>query len=81
MSNTGVLGLLGKVLVVGGYRGGLCEKLPEASLCPTEPMPADSKMDPPLAKAEPISDGGSNSGITDLRRGENCWATAAGREE
>jgi len=28
-----------------------------------------SKMDPPLAKAEPISDGGSASGITNLRRG------------
>ena len=26
-----VLGLCGKVLVVGGYRGGFCEKLPEAS--------------------------------------------------
>ncbi|GAB0190707.1 EH domain-containing protein 4 [Grus japonensis] len=27
-------------------------------------------MDPPLAKAEPISDGGSASGITELRRGK-----------
>ncbi|GAB0185750.1 hypothetical protein GRJ2_001040300 [Grus japonensis] len=27
-------------------------------------MPAGSKMDPPLAKAEPISNGGSASGIT-----------------
>jgi len=26
-----VLGLHGKVLAVGGYRGGFCEKLPEAS--------------------------------------------------
>jgi len=26
-----VLGLHGKVLVVGGYKGGFCEKLPEAS--------------------------------------------------
>ncbi|XP_075356581.1 uncharacterized protein LOC142409205 [Mycteria americana] len=33
-------------------------------------MPAGSKMDPPLAKAEPISDGGSASGITYLRTGE-----------
>ncbi|GAB0195028.1 acid sphingomyelinase-like phosphodiesterase 3b [Grus japonensis] len=33
-------------------------------------MPAGSKMDPLLAKAEPISDGGSTSGITELRRGE-----------
>ncbi|KAK4824794.1 hypothetical protein QYF61_019462 [Mycteria americana] len=34
-----------------------------------EPMPAGSKTDPPLAKAEPISNGGSASGITYLRRG------------
>ncbi|GAB0182705.1 acid sphingomyelinase-like phosphodiesterase 3b [Grus japonensis] len=33
-------------------------------------MPAGSKMDPPLAKAEPISHSGSASGITELRRGE-----------
>jgi len=33
-----------------------------------EPMPTGSKMDPPLAKAEPVSDGGSVSGITGLRR-------------
>ncbi|GAB0176111.1 acid sphingomyelinase-like phosphodiesterase 3b [Grus japonensis] len=32
-------------------------------------MPASSKMDPLLAKAEPISHGGSASGITELRRG------------
>ncbi|GAB0183154.1 hypothetical protein GRJ2_000780700 [Grus japonensis] len=31
-------------------------------------MPAGSKMDLLLAKAEPISDGGSASGITELRR-------------
>ncbi|GAB0183352.1 acid sphingomyelinase-like phosphodiesterase 3b [Grus japonensis] len=31
-------------------------------------MPAGSKMDLPLAKAEPISDSGSTSGITSLRR-------------
>ena len=43
-----------------------CWKLPP---CPTEPMPAGSKMDPLLAKAEPISDSGSVSGTTYLRRG------------
>ncbi|GAB0175561.1 acid sphingomyelinase-like phosphodiesterase 3b [Grus japonensis] len=32
-------------------------------------MPADSKMDPPLAKTKPISDGGSSLGITELRSG------------
>jgi len=38
-----------------------CQKLPP---CLIEPMPAGSKTDPLLAKAEPISDGGSTSGIT-----------------
>ncbi|GAB0180598.1 acid sphingomyelinase-like phosphodiesterase 3b [Grus japonensis] len=33
-------------------------------------MPAGFKMDPPLAKAEPISDSGSASGVTELRRGK-----------
>ncbi|GAB0184959.1 epimerase family protein SDR39U1 [Grus japonensis] len=44
-------------------------------------MPAGSMMDPPLAKVEPISKGGSTSGITELRRGKSCCATpvAAGR--
>ena len=39
-------------------------------------MPAGSKTDLPLAKAEPISNGGSASGITYLTRGKNCCATA-----
>ena len=43
-----------------------CEKLPP---CLTKPVPASSKMDTPLAKAKTIIDGGSTSGITDLRRG------------
>jgi len=38
-----------------------CEKLPP---CLIEPVPAGSKMDPLLAKAKPISDGGSTSVIT-----------------
>jgi len=33
-------------------------------------MPAGSKMDPPLAMAEPISDGGSASGTRYVRRGK-----------
>ncbi|GAB0183439.1 mitochondrial enolase superfamily member 1 [Grus japonensis] len=33
-------------------------------------MPAGSKTDPPLAKTKPISNSGSASGITSLRRGE-----------
>ena len=44
-----------------------CERLPS---CLTGPMSESSKMDPLLAKAKPISNGGSTSGITYLRRGE-----------
>jgi len=43
-----------------------CEKLPP---CLIKPVPAGSETEPPLPKAKPISDGGSASGITDLRRG------------
>ncbi|PKU39608.1 hypothetical protein llap_10088 [Limosa lapponica baueri] len=39
-------------------------------------MPAGSKMDLPLAKAEPISDGGNASGITYLRRGQKKETTS-----
>lgn len=39
-----------------------CEKLLEASLMLTEPMPTGSRTDPPLAKAEPIRNG-SNASI------------------
>ncbi|GAB0183636.1 hypothetical protein GRJ2_000828900 [Grus japonensis] len=45
-------------------------------------MPAGSKMDLLLAKAEPISNDGSASGITELRRGKNLppGTFAAGEE-
>ena len=46
-----------------------CEKLPP---CLVEPVPAGSKTDLLLAKAKPISDGGSASVITYLRRGKTC---------
>ena len=39
-------------------------------------MPAGSKTDPLLAKAEPISDGGSASVITYLRKGKSYCAAA-----
>jgi len=48
-----------------------CQKLPP---CLIELMPAGSKADLLLAKAEPISDSGSASGITCLR---HCCALAA----
>jgi len=72
-----VTGLRGEVLVAGDYRGGFCEisRL-------IKPVPAGSKRDPLLARAKPISDGGSASVVTDLRRGrKNCGETAVKREE
>ena len=76
------MGLHGKVFVAGGATGMAsvrsCQKLP---LCPIKLMPAGSKTDPPLAKAEPISNSGSTSGITYLRKGKKSYravATAAG---
>ena len=57
----------------GGYRGGFCQKLLEASpVFEREPIPAVSKTDPPPAKAEPISDRGSDSVMTYLRREKSC---------
>jgi len=44
-----------------------CEKLP---LCPVELMSAGSKIDPSMAKAKPISDSSSASGIAYIRRGK-----------
>jgi len=43
-----------------------CQKLP---LCPIEAMPASSEVDLLLAKAKPVSNGGSTPVITYLRRG------------
>lgn len=51
-----------------GYRGGFCENMLEFPPYLTDPMPAGSKMDPQLAKDEPISDSDSNSGITYSRK-------------
>jgi len=45
-----------------------CEKLP---LCPVKSVPAGSKMDPTMVKAESISNSGSTSVITHLRRKKN----------
>lgn len=42
-------------------------------------MPDGSKTDLPVAKAKPISNGGSASGIRDLRKGRKlpCWASCS----
>jgi len=52
-----------------------CEKLPP---CLIKPVPAGSKTDPLLAKAKPISDGGSASGITHLRKGRKKFGRRNG---
>ena len=44
-----------------------CEKLPP---CLIKPVPAGSKTDLLLAKAKPISDGASTSGITYVNKGK-----------
>jgi len=67
------MGLCGKVLVVGGLyirvaSVSRCQKLPP---CLIKPMPDRSKTDLSLAKAKPIINGGSVSGITYLRRERN----------
>jgi len=55
-----------------------CQKLPPDQ---TDPVPPSSKTDPLLAIAEPVSDGGSVSVITQSRRVKNCCTTAAGSEK
>lgn len=45
--------------------------------CLIEPFAAGSKICSLRAEAEPINNGSSVYGITDLRR-KSCWATAAG---
>lgn len=58
---------------------GLSEKLP---LCLMEQVPGGSEVDLPMAKAEPIRDGGSTSEITYSRRGiKLCNSNSSPREE
>ena len=55
-----------------------CKKLP---LDLIKPVLAGSKTDPPLAKAKPISNGGSTSGITYLRKGRKKALGGNGSKE
>jgi len=55
-----------------------CEKLPP---CLIKPVLAGSKTDPPLAKAKPISDGGSASVITPLLMNKNGDIISADKEK
>ena len=50
-----------------------CKKLPP---CVTEPVPAGSKTDLLLAKAKPISNGGSTSVIFKKGKKKRCSETA-----
>lgn len=66
-----------KVLVAvgGGYRCGLSEKSLGATPYQRQPGPANSKRNPPLAKAESIRNSCVTSVITYLRKGkEHCAA-------
>jgi len=54
-----------------------CKKLP---LCLIKPVPAGSKMDPLLANAKPISNSGSTSLVTYLRRGRKILWWDSSRE-
>jgi len=54
-----------------------CKKL---SPCLVEPMPAGSRMDPPLAKAKSSSDGGCTSVTTYSRKGKNLRGNGSLRE-
>jgi len=55
-----------------------CEKL---ILCLTDPALAGLKTDLPLAKAEPISNGGSTSVVTYLRRKKTCIVAFCSQRE
>jgi len=78
MSETGLLCLCGKALVAGGCRGDFCEML-GVVLLDTEPMSASSKTDPPLAKADPISNTVGTSVVIYLRNGKiHCTGAVRG---
>ena len=63
--SAGVSGLYGKVLAAEGAAGvASVRRDQELPPCQTEPVPASSKMDPLLAKAEPISEASGASVIT-----------------
>ena len=78
------MGLRGKVLVAGGYRDGFCEKLLEAS--PKSDKANDSRLQDGRAagQGQAMSDGGSTSVITYLRRKKQKkpqeWRFAAGEK-
>lgn len=67
----------------GGYRVGFSEKTLEASPTSNRANASGSRLDPLLAKAEPISDSGSTSGATYKKNTQKSYCTEliAAREE
>jgi len=64
-----------------GCRHGFCEKTAEASSMSNKASSSWLQDRPLLAKAHPISYGGSTSLITYLRKGKHCYTTAVRKEE
>jgi len=64
-----------------GCRGGFCEKMPEAAPMPNGANSSQLQDRPTAGQTEPISDAGSASVITYLRKAKNCCARASGRDE
>ena len=80
--NAHILGLHVDVLILGGAAGvASVRRYQELPPCLIESMPACSKMDLLLARAEPISNVGRASVRMYLRRGKSYCTTAAGREK
>lgn len=52
----------------GDCMGRLCEKRPGAATCQAQAVPASSKREPLLVKAEPVSDTACTSVVTYLRK-------------
>lgn len=74
-----VLGLCSKILVARGTAGmAFVRRHQKLQPHQTEPVPDSSKMDPPLSRAEPISDVGSAFVITYLRTGKNEYQIRVG---
>lgn len=72
---------IGKVLVAGGCRNGLCEKNSEAAPCQIWVISCQLQRDTPLSRADPVSDIICASVRADLGKGgkKTFCTTAAGR--
>lgn len=73
-----VLGLSGKILLVGPAGVAFHKKSPEAATCWIESVPVRSKREQQLASAELMSNTACNSAITYLRKSKK-YCTGAER--